>query len=128
MSLIPPKRLFHVPSMTTVMYKDNADDIKKKGYAAISHVWGEQTMYTASELGVKGGVDWDIPLSDLEKMDKLKQSMSRYEMEYCWFDVFCMPQNKVHEVNAEVPFMGDYYAGADITLVISRKSSVVSPR
>lgn len=24
-----PKRLFHIPSMTTVMYKDNTDDIKK---------------------------------------------------------------------------------------------------
>jgi len=122
MVLTSPKRLFHVPTMSTVFYENVVDDVKKKGYAAISHVWGEQTMYSVDELGVKCGIDWDIPLSDLEKMDKLKESMSHYEMEYCWFDVFCMPQNKIHEVNAEVPFMGDYYAGAAITLVISRKS------
>jgi hypothetical protein len=125
MSLTPPKRLFHVPTMSTVFYENVVDDVKKKGYAAISHVWGEQTMYSVDELGVKCGIDWDIPLSDLEKMDKLKESMSHYEMEYCWFDVFCMPQNKIHEVNAEVPFMGDYYAGAAITLVISKKSGSV---
>src|SRR5688572_7866042 len=126
MSLTPCKRLFHVPSMSTVIYKDNADDIKKKGYVAISHVWGNQKMFTADELGVKSGVDWKIPLSNSNKMSRLKNAMMEYEKEYCWFDVLCMPQDKQDEINLEIPFMGDYYAGADITLVLSDENYVIS--
>lgn len=59
--IMPPERLFHTP-MTTVLREDNADDVKDKGYACISHVWGIQKMFTAHELGIKGGIDWKIPL------------------------------------------------------------------
>ena len=30
-----------------------------------------------------------------------------------------MPQDKQNEINLEIPFMGDYYSGADITFVLS---------
>jgi hypothetical protein len=33
--------------------------------------------------------------------------------------VLCIPQDKQDEINEEIPFMGDYYAGADITIVLS---------
>ena len=119
MSLNPPKRLFHVPSMSTVMYVDIADDVKKKGYVAISHVWGNQQMYSADELGING-VEWGIPLSDAHKISRLVDAMNQFEKEeYCWFDVLCMPQNRQDEINEEIPFMGDYYAGAKATFVLS---------
>ncbi|KAF9431634.1 hypothetical protein BGZ76_011904 [Entomortierella beljakovae] len=117
----PPKRLFHVPTMTTVLYSDLAVDIKEKGYAAISHVWGEQKKYSTKELGIKGGIDWEIPLSNINKMGRMIDAMKRFDMEYVWFDVLCMPQgeDRQWEVNLEVPLMGDYYNGADRTLVLS---------
>ncbi len=126
MALTPPKRLFRVPSMSTVMYVDVADDIKEKGYVAISHVWGEQKMYSADELGINGGVDWKIPLSDSKKIRRLVDAMNYYGMEYCWFDVLCMPQDKQNEINLEIPFMGDYYDGAHMTFVLSDESYVIS--
>lgn len=45
--------------------------------------------------------------------------MNRHKMEYCWLDVLCMPQDKQDEINLEIPFMGDYYVGTAMTLVIS---------
>ncbi len=120
MSLIPPKRLFHIPSMSTVMYEDVADDVKEKGYAAISHVWGDQTMYDPDELGIKGGADWKVPLSDPNKMTIILDSMKDYGKEYCWLDVVCMPQDKQNEINLEIPFMGDYYSGADVTFALAK--------
>lgn len=125
MSLIPPKRLFHIPSMSTVMYEDVADDVKEKGYVAVSHVWGDQKIYSAMELGVNG-VDWKIPLSDPNKIRRLVDAMEYYEREYCWWDILCMPQDKQDEINEEIPFMGDYYSGAGITLVLSDESYIVS--
>lgn len=128
MSLTPPKRLFHVPSMSTVMYKDVADDVKEKGYAAVSHVWGDQRMYLANKLGINSGVDWEIPLSDANKIQRIIEAMKHNKMEYCWFDVLCMPQgeDRQWEVNLEIPLMGDYYAGADITLALSTSDYNVS--
>jgi hypothetical protein len=117
-----PKRLFHIPSMTTVMYENVVDDIANKGYVAISHVWGDQQMYTADELGINNGVDWEIPLSNPNKIRRLVDAMNYYEKEYCWFDVLCMPQDRQDEINLEIPFMGDYYGGADMTLVLSTVS------
>ena len=126
MSLTPPKRLFHVPSMSTVMYVDVADDVGEKGYAAISHVWGDQKMFTADELGINSGVDWKIPLSNPLKIFRLTEAMSDFGEDYCWFDVLCMPQDKQNEINEEIPFMGDYYGGATRTLVLSDESYIVS--
>lgn len=121
MSLTRPKRLFHVPSMSTVMYRDVADDVEEKGYVAVSHIWGEQTLYTPESLGVEGGIDWEIPLSNIRKMDMLKSAMEHFKMEWCWFDVLCMPQGEHNqgEVNREIPYMGDYYNGAKVTLVLA---------
>lgn len=125
MLLVPPKRLFHVPSMSTVFY-ENVVDVKEKGYVAVSHVWGDQQMYSVDELGVVGGVDWKIPLSHPNKICRLIDAMNQFEMEYCWFDVLCMPQDRQNEINLEIPMMGDYYNGADMTLVLSDESYAMS--
>lgn len=119
MSLIAPKRLFHVPTMSTVLYVDVTDDVKEKGYVAVSHVWGEQKLYSARELNIENGVNWEIPLSDPSKIYRLICGMAKYEMEYCWWDILCMPQDKQDEINLEIPMMGDYYSGADMTFVLS---------
>ena len=95
--------------MLTVMYDDVADDVKKKGYVAISHVWGNQTSYSAESLRISG-ISWDVPLSSFGKIFRLINAMTSFGKEYCWFDVLCMPQGKDRqwEVNLEIPFMGDY--------------------
>jgi hypothetical protein len=126
MSLTPPKRLFHIPTMSTVMYKDVASDVINKKYAAVSHVWGKQYPYSAEELGIKGGVTWKIPLSGCGKMVRLRVAMTYYKMEYCWWDILCMPQDKQDEINLEIPFMGDYYAGARTTFVLSDVKYIIS--
>jgi hypothetical protein len=64
--------------MSTVMYEDVRDDVKKKGYAAVSHVWGKQYPYSAEELGIKGGVTWKIPLSSWGKMVRLRVLLVGY--------------------------------------------------
>jgi hypothetical protein len=117
--LTPPKRLFHVPTMSTVMYEDVADDVKEKGYVTISHVWGKRQMYSADELGIKNGVNWEIPLSDINKFHRIVYTMKYLERKYVWLDVICMPQDKQDEIDQEVPLMGDYYTGAEATFVLS---------
>jgi hypothetical protein len=124
--LTPPRRLFHIPSMTTVMYEDVADDVKEKGYVAVSHVWGTLNMYAANELEIEDGVDWWIPLSDHGKITKVKNAMKYLGKEYCWFDALCMNQDRQHEIDQEVAFMGDYYAGADYTLVLPTTDPIPS--
>jgi hypothetical protein len=101
------------------MYDDVVDDVKDKGYVAVSHVWGNQQMFTADELGVKGGVDWMVPLSNSNKIHRLVDAMDYYEKEYCWWDILCMQQDKQDEINKEIPYMGNYYSGAEVTLVLS---------
>lgn len=125
MTLTPPKRLFDVSLMKTVMYEDVIDDVKRGGYACVSHVWGDQQLYPATELGIKG-VDWEIPLSNPSKISRLVDAMKEYEMKYCWFDILCMPQDKQGEINEEIPLMGDYYSGAKITFVLSDKRYEIS--
>jgi hypothetical protein len=112
--------------MSTVMYEDVADDVKEKGYVAISHVWGDQQMYSADKLGILGGVDWRVPLSNTNKISRLVEAMNHYEKEYCWFDILCMPQDKQDEINLEIPFMGDYYNGADMTFVLATAEYTIS--
>jgi hypothetical protein len=104
--------------MTTVLYDDVVDDIREKGYAAVSHVWGDQEMYSVAEFKISGA-DWEIPLSDPNKIPFVVNAMKFYGKEYCWFDILCMPQDKQEEINLEIPFMGDYYSGADVTFVLS---------
>jgi hypothetical protein len=119
MSLIAPKRLFHVPSMSTVMYEAVADDVKIHGYVAVSHVWGNQKRYVPNGIGIKDGVTWAIPLSHHGKIGRLVNAMKYHGKKYCWWDILCMPQDNQDEINQEIPLMGDYYAGAEITLVLS---------
>lgn len=126
MALTPPKRLFHIPSMSTVMYVDVADNVTSKGYAAVSHVWGNQKLYSADELGIDGGVSWEIPLSNPNKICRLVNAMNHHKMEYCWWDILCMPQDKQNEINLEIPLMGDYYSGADITFVLSDQEYTIT--
>jgi hypothetical protein len=52
--------------------------------------------------------------------------MIDYEMEYCWWDILCMPQDKQDEINLEIPLMGDYYSGAEMTLVLSDMNYIKS--
>jgi hypothetical protein len=126
-NLTPPKRLFDIDTMETVMYEDVKSDVKEKGYVAISHVWGDQKKYVPKGVGVMGGVTWTIPLSDPDKIFRVKNAMSNYYgVKYCWFDVLCMPQDKQDEINLEIPFMGDYYAGAKMVLVLTTVDPVIS--
>jgi hypothetical protein len=126
MVLTPPKRLFDISLMKTVMYDDVADDVKKKEYIAVSHVWGNQKKYKPEELGIKGGINWEIPLSNTSKLRRLVDALNRTGMEYCWLDVLCMNQDKQDEINKEIPFMGDYYSGAKGTLVLSDEEYDIS--
>ena len=121
MSLTPPKRLFDVKIMKTVMYDDVKSNVEKDGYITISHVWGDQERYNYRQLKIRGGVSWKIPLSDISKMHRVEKAMKQYGKRYCWWDVLCMPQNKQDEINEEIPFMGDYYAGACATFVLFTK-------
>jgi hypothetical protein len=60
-------------------------------------------------------------------MDMLKSAMKKFKMEWCWFDVLCMPQGpeNQHLVNKEIPYMGDYYNGAKLTIVFSDRGAYV---
>jgi hypothetical protein len=117
----PPVRLFNIKKMETVIHHDFPKSVLDKGYVAVSHVWGEQKWHNPESLGIKKGVNWQVPLSDTNKMDMLKKAMKKFGMEWCWFDVLCMPQDKQgrEQINKEIPFMGDYYNGAKMTLVLS---------
>lgn len=118
-----PVRLFNIKTMETVIHHDFPKSVLKDGYVAVSHVWGEQTFHNPENLGIKRGVNWRVPLSDTKKMDMLTLGMKKFKMEWCWWDVLCMPQgeNNQHLINKEIPYMGDYYNGAKVTFVLSGK-------
>jgi len=111
-------------NMKTCLYADIFASVEKDGYVAVSHVWGEKPipLHTAESLGIKG-VEWMVELSNPKKLDRLVAAMKRYNMRFMWFDVVCMPQGKdekeTNERAQEIPFMGDYYAGAKMTLVLA---------
>lgn len=69
--------------MSTMMY-DVADDVKRDGYARVSH--NGVINNCATELRIKG-VDWEILLSNPNKISKLADAMKEYDMIYCWFDI-----------------------------------------
>jgi hypothetical protein len=129
MTIKLPVRLFNVKTMSTVLNHDFPESVFENGYAAVSHVWGEQTLYSPEDIGIKAGIDWKIPLSNLNKMDMLKSAMKKFKMEWCWFDVLCMPQGteNQHLVNMEIPYMGDYYMGAKLTIVFSDRDEYEDP-
>lgn len=116
-----PVRLFNTKTMETVIHHEFPKSVIKHGYVAVSHVWGEQEWHNPENLGIKKGINWNIPLSNTNKMDMLKKAMKKFKMEWCWWDVLCMPQGEhnQHLVNKEIPYMGDYYNGAKMTLVLS---------
>jgi hypothetical protein len=126
--LVPPKRLFDVVDMRVRLYDDIQNDVEEKGYVAVSHVWGNQGMYNADTLGIVDGVDWNVPLSSLGKMLRLKNAMACFGKRYCWWDVLCMNQDRQDEINLEIPFMGDYYSGASLTLVLSDERYFMSEK
>ena len=125
--LVAPKRLFDVKTMKVRLY-DDIHDVKDKGYVIVSHVWGNQHMYNANALGIVDGVDWKIPLSSFGKISRLKNVMACFRKRYCWWDILCMPQDKQDQINKEIPLMGDYYSGADMTLVLSDEKYIVSEK
>jgi hypothetical protein len=127
MPLAAPKRLFDIDSMETCLHESLGTDVLKKGYVAVTHVWGNQIKYKPEDLGIKGGVNWDVPLSNPDKMDRLINAMKHYKMKYVWFDVICMPQDEPDEINKEVPFMGDYYSGATMTFMLANYVPSTSP-
>lgn len=129
MTIKLPVRLFNIKTMQTVIHDDFPESVFEDGYAAVSHVWGEQTLYSPEDIGIEAGIDWEIPLSNTNKMDMLKSAMKKFKMEWCWFDVLCMPQGteNQHLVNKEIPYMGDYYMGAKLTIVFSDRGGYVDP-
>lgn len=120
MPLELPVRLFNVKTMRMDLYKDIQDDVRRSKYVCISHVWGDQQDYSPEQLGVEGDVDWKIPLSDSDKLTRVKKAVLHFKMKYCWIDVLCIPQgdDREDERIKEIPNMGDYYAGAEMTLVM----------
>jgi hypothetical protein len=89
--------------MTTVVYEDVVDDVKKKGYACISHVWECQNMYTPSRFGIKSGAEWEIPLSNPNKIRRLVDVMN-HGMEYCWMDILCIVCSHVGNLSVLLTF------------------------
>jgi len=67
--------------MQTVIHDDFPESVFEDGYAAVSHVWGEQTLYSPEDIGIEAGIDWEIPLSNTNKMDMLKSAMKKFKME-----------------------------------------------
>ncbi|KFH61746.1 hypothetical protein MVEG_12416 [Podila verticillata NRRL 6337] len=121
MPLKLPVRLLDVSLMKVEMYRDIQDDVRKEGYICISHVWGDMKEYSASKLGIKGGVDWKIPLSDPKKLERIRKAVLHQKKKYCWLDLVCIPQgdDRLDERIVEIPHMGSYYEGATMTLVMA---------
>lgn len=117
-----PVRILDIKTMEVKMYEDIKKDVTRIGYVCISHVWGAQKLYTAKKLGIKSGVDWDIPLSDPDKLERIKRAVLYYKKRYCWLDLICIPQGEDEEKKKErikeIPNMGSYYENAIMTLVI----------
>lgn len=91
-SNVVPPRLFDLTTNQVVSTKDMEDT---PGWAAISHVWGEEP----TEIdGRRYGVDWKIPIRTEEKLAQILEAARVVVGErYVWMDVLCMDQRSEDE-------------------------------
>lgn len=109
-----PKRLLYLPLMKVIEVKDlcyNCYDGASE-FTIISHVWGETNLYSAEELNVSG-INWNVPLSKKDKINKIKNIKYDENIKYVWFDVLCMKQDDKNDINRHIPFMSNYYTKSD---------------
>jgi hypothetical protein len=121
---ILPYKLLDIVTMEVKPCK--SDDLEGRGYVCVSSVWDNPEVYEAGEFGIKGGVNWGVFLSDPRKVSRVVNAMKYYKKRYCWWDVICISQDDQYEKHREIPRMPNYFAGSDITFVISSKKYTMS--
>ncbi|KAF9429237.1 hypothetical protein BGZ76_001625 [Entomortierella beljakovae] len=119
-----------------VVYDENGEkkEIPKdrKGYIAISHTWGDWKPYTAEQLNIKGGIHWEVGMTDPKKLERIVAAVKEMKKKYCWVDTLCIPQgnNKMDllQKSKEIANMGYYYSNACMTLVMATKAEFQNER
>jgi hypothetical protein len=103
----PGFRLIHVNDghMSLITPSDHREDILKKGYRCISHLWGNATRWEDHPIK---GVAWGVDVRE-EKRDKLSQIFDHYKG-YFWMDVFCTNQESN---NKPLSIMGEVYRNCE---------------
>jgi hypothetical protein len=92
-----PRRLLHVPTMTSVERSDGNmyGQDKEPEYNALSYKWGLFVVDDGPRLEVKG-INWRIPAVDqtrfsVKELERVLQNMAK-EIDYVWLDVACVDQ------------------------------------
>ncbi|KAJ3082876.1 hypothetical protein HK102_001406, partial [Quaeritorhiza haematococci] len=108
-----PLRFYDAHENKVVLSADVIQPGKRVDYWCISHVWGSVTKHKVT----MEGVNWDVPISNLAKLDDMKFLMRRSGIRYWWMDVLCIDQDDEADKVAQVTVMGNVYANAMGTLV-----------
>ncbi|KAK4560906.1 hypothetical protein LTR86_005486 [Recurvomyces mirabilis] len=117
----PPTRLLqvHDPDLDPLMIKLVATQPSRDyRYAALSHCWGAKPeevskILTASLDGYMDGV----PIASLSQNFQDAVSITKaLGVQYLWIDALCILQDSKDDWAQEAALMGDYYAGAHLTI------------
>jgi Heterokaryon incompatibility protein (HET) len=104
-----PRRLIHCKTRTIV---ENGN--KSSRYATLSYVWGALDELQISTLTTpKMQLHEELPRT-IE--DALTTALN-LDIEYLWVDRYCINQNSIEDIKAEVGSMADIFSRATVTLV-----------
>ncbi|KAI1741806.1 heterokaryon incompatibility protein-domain-containing protein [Xylaria scruposa] len=110
-----PRRLLHIPTLTSYERSDNNtyNGIKEPGYTILSYTWGRFQVKdpdVGASLPIKG-VSWDIPAIQeshftVDQFHKVLNVMRFHDTEWAWVDIACIDQEnikiKMDEVGKQV--------------------------
>jgi hypothetical protein len=112
-----PRRLLHVPSMTS--FERQEGDIygqtKEPDYSIVSYTWGRYQVDRGRRLQVNG-ISWPIPAIDeahfsVESLETLLRNVSS-KYEYVWIDIACIDQSSQAVKMMEVGRQAGIFAGS----------------
>lgn len=94
-----PRRLLHIPSMTSRIWRpgDLYGNDKEPAYAILSYTWGRYEVSEGPRLDIKG-IDWKVPSINpnhftVADLTRLFQQIG-LEHDYIWIDIACIDQKR----------------------------------
>ena len=112
-----PRRLLHIPSMTSREWKPGNfyGRDKEPGYGIVSYTWGRFEVPEGPRISIEG-IDWEIPSIDedhftVADMTRLLQHVG-LSHEYVWIDIACIDQKRIKVKMEEVGRQAGIFKGA----------------
>jgi len=110
---ITPKRLFDVQSMRLIETSRLHYKFDEK-YVAISYSWNEKFQIDLQD----SNISWKVRFATPNWLSIICEKIKAIQIRYIWIDALCINQDSKEDKESQVPFMGDYYHGAEFVMVV----------